>query len=211
MSKEIAHSLILIISLGLSFFLPKTGLANYDLQLSAGLFVILFLAKKLLVPDSPKSRLLESVVFTIIIVSVVNTTGGVHSPFFFLIYFLLFSLSLLLEPITSITVTLTLIVLFLFSMPEGQNLNGLLPVLSLAFITPFALFMGQEYMENQRSKIKYQKSKEETFLFLSLVLKNHLKNIKHAVENFMGDHELNQIKNAVKRMNKLIEEFEKQQ
>jgi hypothetical protein len=71
--------------------------------------------------------------------------------------------------------------------------------------------MGKEYLENQKSKIKSQKSKEDTFLFLSLVLKNHLNNIKTNLDNFMGDHELHQIKKSAKRMSQLIEEFEKEQ
>ena len=56
-----------------------------------------------------------------------------------------------------------------------------------------------------------EKLKEDTFLFLSLVLKNHLKNINHAVENFTGDHQLEIIKKSAHRMEKLIEKFEKSQ
>jgi hypothetical protein len=208
MTKEIIHSLILIFTIGLTFIFPQSQLAQYDLQFSAILFIILFLSKKI-IPQSPKSRLLESVIFTLVILSIVNTTGGVNSPFFFLIYFLLFSLSLLLEPIISITTSLTLIIFYLLSLPPNQNLKTLLPIFSLAFISPFALFLSQQYLENQKSKIKNQKLKENTFLFLSLVLKNHLKTIKEATENFLGDQQLEQIKKSTLRMEKLIDKFEK--
>jgi len=40
------------------------------------------------------------------------------------------------------------------------------------------------------------------------MIKNHIKNIKLAVENFMGDHELSQIKRTTSEMEKLIEKFE---
>ena len=80
----------------------------------------------------------------------------------------------------------------------------------MAFITPFAMYMGQEHIESQKSKVKSQKFQEDTFLFISLLLKNHIKNIKEAVENYVGDHELNIIKKSASRMEKLIEKFEKQ-
>jgi len=209
MSKEIIHAVILIISIALGFILPKTNLANYDLQLTAFLFVILFLARKFFVAKDSRSRLIESVIFTLIIIGIVNTTGAVGSPFFFLIYFLLFSLSLLLEPLISITTTVTLIVFYLLILPQNQDIKTLLPVISLAFITPFALFLGEEHKRSEKLKVKNEKLQEDTFLFISLMLKNHLKNIKEAVENFVGDHELDIIKKSASRMEKLIEKFEK--
>ena len=71
------------------------------------------------------------------------------------------------------------------------------------------MFMGSEHIESQKSKVNSQKLKEETFLFLSLLLKNHLRNIKEAVQNFVDDHQLEIIKKSVTRMEKLIEKFEK--
>jgi len=209
MTKEIIHSLILIATIVLAFIFPKTNLANYELQITAGLFVILYLVKKLVVSQSSSSRLIESVIFTLIIVGIVNSTGGVNSLFFFLIYFLLFSLSLLLEPIISITTTITLVVFFLLSVPQGQNWKNLLSIISLAFITPFAMFLGEEYKRSEKLEVKSEKLQEDAFLFVSLLLKNHLKNIKEAVENFVGDHELDIIKKSASRMEKLIEKFEK--
>jgi len=209
MPKEIIHSLILIFAITLGFLFPKSILAQYDLQIAASLFIFFFLAKKLTLPDSQPTRLLESVVFTLIVLLIINTTGSTQSPFFFLIYFLLFSLSLLLEPLISIITTLTLVIFFLLSLPPNQSLSSLLPIFSLAFITPFALFLGKEYEENKKLKVKSQKSKEETFLFLSLILKNHLKNIRQATENFIGDHQLSIIKKQAEKMEKLIEKFEK--
>ena len=208
MTKEIIHALILIFTIVLAFILPKTNLAQYDLQISAGLFILLYLAKNFIVSKNIYSRLIESVVFTLIIMGIVNSTGGLTSPFFFLIYFLLFSLSIILEPIISITTTVTLIIFFLLNLPPNQNFNTLMPIISLAFITPFAMFLGQEKIESEKLKVKNEKTKEDTFLFLSLLLKNHLKNIKEAAQNFVGDHQLEIIKKSAQRMERLIEKFE---
>jgi len=209
MSKEIIHALILIFAIVLTFIFPKTNLANYDLQITAILFIILYSVKRFIVTKDIYSRLIESVVFTLIIMGIINSTGGLTSPFFFLVYFLLFSLSLVLEPIISITTTVTLIIFFLLNLPANQDFKTLLPIISLSFITPFAMFMGSEKIKNEKLKVKSEKTKEDTFLFLSLLIKNHLKNIQEALENFVGDHQLEIIKKSVNRMEKLIEKFEK--
>jgi hypothetical protein len=78
----------------------------------------------------------------------------------------------------------------------------------MAFLTPFAMYMGKEHEESQKAKVKTQKIQEDALLFVSLMLKNHLKNIKEAVENFVGDHELGVIRKSVERMEKLIDKFE---
>ncbi len=207
MGHEIIHAIVLIITITISFLFPKTGLAKYDLQIYAILFIILFVAKRF-ISKHQTSRLLESVIFTFIIILVVNTTGGLESPFFFLLYFLLFSLSLLLEPVISITTTLSLVIFFLLTANQNESIQRLIPLFSLAFLTPFAMFMGNEHIKNQRLKAQGQRQKEDTFLFLSLLLKNHLKNIKLAVDNFIGDNELGIIKKSVNRMEKLIDKFE---
>lgn len=208
MSKEIIHALILIFTIVLTFIFPKTNFAQYDLQISAGLFILLLLTKKFIVSKNIYSRLIESVVFTLVIMGIVNSTGGLTSPFFFLIYFLLFSLSIILEPIISITTTVTLIIFFLLNLPANQDFKTLMPIISLAFITPFAMFLGQEQIEAQKSRLKNQRQKEETYLFLSLLIKNHLKNIQEAAQNFVGDHQLEIIKKSAQGMEKLIEKFE---
>ncbi len=209
MSKEIIHSLILIFAIVLGFVYPRTSLSQYDLQISAGLFVVLYSIKKYVIKSGSSSRLLESVIFTLIILGIINTTGGLQSPFFFLIYFLLFSLSLLLEPVISITTTLALIIFFLLGLPPSQDFKTVLPIISLGFITPFAMYMGQETVKNERLKEKNAKTQEDTFLFMSLMIKNHLRTIKEAVDNFMGDQQLGIIKKSVSRMEKLIEKYEK--
>lgn len=208
MTKEITHALILIFTVALTFILPKTNLSQYDLQISAGLFILLYITRNFLRSKNIYSRLIESVIFTLIILGIVNSTGGLTSPFFFLIHFLLFSLAIILEPIISITTTVTLIIFFLLNLQPNQDFKTLMPIISLAFITPFAMFLGQEKIESEKLKVKSEKTKEETFLFLSLILKNHLKNIREATQNFVGDHQLEIIKKSTRQMEKQIEKFE---
>ncbi|MBI2051403.1 hypothetical protein HYT33_01440 [Candidatus Roizmanbacteria bacterium] len=207
MRREIAHSLVLVLVIWFAFLFPQTPLVKYDLQITAILFIVFFLAKRF----QRGGRLLESVIFTLIVFIIVNTTGGATSPFFFLLYFLLFATALLLEPVISITVTLACTVMFLLFLPEKSGTQPLLAIFSLVFLTPFALFMGQEYIKNEKLKRKSEKEKEDAFLFLSLMIKNQIKNIHSAVENFMGDHELHKIKKSAQDMEEMIEKFEKEE
>jgi hypothetical protein len=73
------------------------------------------------------------------------------------------------------------------------------------------LYLGRQYLLLQKEKNKLSQTKEETFLFLSLIIKNHLKNIRTITENFIGDHQLESIKKSVNRMEKLIDKFERSQ
>ena len=210
MNIEVIHAFILLLTIGLAFFYGKSDLAQYDLQITAVLFIVFFIARKFFA-QSNRSRLLESVMFTFIIISIIISTGDVQSPFYFLIYFLLFSLSLILEPIISITTTVGLIIFFLMTMPPNQDLTGLMPIFSLAFLTPFALLLGQEFLKNRELKDKTTSLQKDTFLFLSLMLKNHVKAIRESVLNFMGDHDLHEIGRHAHEMEKLIERYEKEQ
>jgi len=205
--KQLIHAVILSLTILGAFLFVQTDLKKYDLQISALLFVILYLTRKLIVTTST-SRLIESVIFTFIILIIVNSTGSLASPFFFLIYFLLFAISLLLEPMISVIVTLNLIIYFLLALPADQNIKSILPIFSLAFLTPFAMYLGKEYVDLQKAKLSNQKSQQDTYLFLSLVVKNHLKNIREAVDNFIGDQQLETIKKSLVRIEKLIEKFE---
>lgn len=209
MTHELVHSTILIVCIVLAFIFPQTILVAYDIEIVAALFVILFIVRRFSL-FSKKTRLFESVVFTLIITGLITTTGGLGSPYFFLVHFLLFALTLLLEPIIPIIVTLVLMVFFLFSLSGQATIQQLLPIFSLALLTPFALILGNEYEETKRLKKSLSSEKENTFLFLSLMLKNNLKEIQQNLDNFRGDHELSSIKRQVRNMGKMIDMFEKE-
>lgn len=221
MRKIIIHSVALMISVMVAFVLPKSRLIDYQFQFVAFLFILLYI-KKRFIPAAEKSyrgesRLLESVSFTLIIVTIINTTGGTLSPYFFLIYFLLFSISLILDPKIAFVVTLTLTALYLVDAPRGINFSYYIPIFSLVFLTPFTVYLGDSYLKNEdlrkrgeMLKDRLTRTREDTFLFLSLMLKNNLKNISAALENFNGDNELSKIRHATNKMEKLIDKFEEE-
>lgn len=209
MTAELVHSFILIVCIVVSFILPQTTLAAYNIELAALLLVIFFIARRFSF-FSKRTRLFESVIFTLIVLGTINTTGGLQSPFFFLVHFLLFALALLLEPIIPIIVTLVLMLFFLVG-AEQISYNQLLPIFSLALMTPFAMILGNEYEETKQLKKTISSQTENTFLFMSLMLKNHLKEMMTLIDNFRGEHELNSLRRHVTNIERLIDMFEKQE
>jgi len=135
----------------------------------------------LLSPYTPQFIALISVVFLLfslfkkhfsihlvafIISLIVFDSNGLSSPFFFLIYFLLFTIAFQNPPTTTLTYSLGLILLL------SQSLNSLasvVPLVSLLFITPLAWFIGKQYLD--KAKTESQLSLDETNFLLWLSLK----------------------------------------
>lgn len=162
MTEQIIHTIVLITVVALSFGIKP--FYEYELFLIALILIIYWLIKNFLVPHPFRHRLIDAAVAAILTVNIVNTTGGVNSPVFFLIYGLMFGLSLLLKPLVSLTTGLTLIIFYLLELPESQTVQDLLPIISIAFITPFALFLGEEYQKilEQKKDIIILKKKNQT-------------------------------------------------
>lgn len=182
----LVNAFFLLASLFLVYFWtenPATSL--YTLQLIA-LFVLLYFLNQLLSRGQP-NLFLNTLIFTIVILLLVSTTGGLGSPLFFLVYFLLFGTALLMETELTIFFTLALVVFFLFLNPL-DNLNNLIALASLLFISPLAFFFGKQYLQVLKDKkrieilektdreMKKALKREETdsLLWLSLELKKGL-------------------------------------
>lgn len=99
-------------------------------------------------------RILESIVSTVSVILIVSGTGNLTSPLFFLNFFLLFELSLLLEPIIPLFLSFLLIIFYIFTSTTGDSLDSFLVLLSFPVMTPLALFFGNFYLKNKRQKIE---------------------------------------------------------
>ena len=166
---SIKHTLFLLTALFLTFlWVDNHELANYSLQLTAALVIFLVFANKIF--RIPSFLLTESTISVISVALITSATGGLSSPFFFLNHFLLFELSLLLEPQISITLTLSLMIFYLFAGQVGPNINNFIILLSFIFITPLAYLTGKIYqkVKKEKKEIKNLSNKievlEENFL-----------------------------------------------
>ncbi len=149
------------------------------------------------------------------------STGGLSSPFFFLLYFLLLVCALLLEPLTSLVLAGTLIIAFVAGADYVTNLKDLLPVISLPFIAPFAKYMGdlqRKYAKQKYINTKIQISKqaiqqhkndekEQTLLFLTTLLYQHIEDMENRLTNFFGDNDLAYLRKKMQKLHELVHKF----
>lgn len=184
------HSLFLLSAIILTWFWTSNPyLSLYNLQLIA-LFVVFYFLSHFLSRSAPSTSAIDAIIFTIVILLLVTSTGGLSSPLFFLIYFLLFAVSLLFEPLITVTLTLALIVFFSKS---AISLADVVQISSVVLILPLALFVGRQYLKvleakeiikilkHQSAELEKSIAKEETdsLIWLTLNLKDGLLKIIH--------------------------------
>ncbi len=170
--KAALHTVILGAAVAITFFwVINEKLANYSLQLSGFLLLTLVITHRMLKPASPNAslggfpsfRLVESTVSTMAVLLVTQATGGITSPLFFLNYFLLFELSLLLEAI--IPMILSIFLIFFYFLTNDMAASPFLITALLAFpvMTPLAYYFGKIYNreENQKRELKSLNKKVE--------------------------------------------------
>ena len=207
MPKNVRDSLLIITTCFFAFLWSKTSLKGFSLQISAVLFLFFILARRFFKKTSLFIPL-EAVFFTTLILLLVFDTGGLTSPLFFLVYFLLFSLSLLLEPLTAFVLSLTLIILFISSMPELKNFEGLLPLFSLPFITPLVVFFGREHQNLKKTEKELAHDEKQTLLWLTTTFKEHLNNISELLLSITNNNLSNQQRENLKAINHNVKRLE---
>jgi len=163
MLKFLLHTLFLITAVFVAFFWTSNPvLSVYTLQLTA-VFVLLFFASQFLARKKQKelSHTLDAVVFTMVVLLLVISTGGLTSPLFFLVYFLMFGLALLFEPLIAISLAVAMVLFFFATPTKQENMAELFQLFSLLLVTPLALFFSNQYLKLLESQEKIKILKEE--------------------------------------------------
>jgi len=103
-----------------------------------------------------------------IIALVVFYTDGLNSPFFFLIYFLLFTVAFQNPPSVTLSLSLSLIILLSQSL---NSLQSLIPLSSLLLIAPLSWFIGKQYLDKNKVDTDFSVSETNVLMWLSLKFK----------------------------------------
>lgn len=225
-SKDFSKTLFTAIALALTslitFFWVQSPLSRYNLQLVAVL-AILFLISQKIAGDNFLAHPTNLIIFTATTLLLVAETGGLESPVFFLVYFLLFGTALLAS--TSIVLTLTLLIMIFFA-PSLTSAEAAIQLSSLLLITPLAIFFGQQYLQllNQQGEIIVLKKNNEVneknlaqqetnaLIWLSLNLKNTLAEIGENLSFLLADiahltpKQIEKLKKAHQQIIHLLEE-----
>lgn len=165
--KVLLHSAIVAVSLFLSYLVARTSLSDYSLQISGFLvaiyILISFLVRKKFI--NPSSRAVFDIsIFSFAVSLLVFSTGGFASSVFFLTYFLLFGMSLISGPATSLIAALTFAILFLLT-PKIDFWTEILQIASLLAIAPISVMFGRQYLEilKNEQKIRVLKNISQDF------------------------------------------------
>lgn len=153
--KAIIHSIVLVFAVGLSFFwVSNEWLSYYSLQASGVMLLTLIITHRMLKPAT--FHLVESTVSTIAVLLVTAATGGSGSPLFFLNFLLLFELSLLLEPVIPVVLSVMLMAFYFYTHEVERAFPQLFVLFAFPLMTPLAYFLGQLYqkVKNQKQEIQ---------------------------------------------------------
>lgn len=203
MSNFLLHTLFLLTAVIVAFlWTSDPNLSFYTLQLIAVLLLFFFLNQFLAKRKQSKiNRTIDAVIFTLVVLLLVTSSGGLSSPLFFLIYFLMFGLSLLFEPLITFSLAAAIGLLFFLTTTPTNILAELIQLFSLLLITPLALFFGHQYLkvleDEERIKILEEEEKisqeelaqeeKDVLLWTSLEFKKGLAMILDQVSQMLAD------------------------
>ncbi|MFH0942889.1 MAG: hypothetical protein V1810_01820 [Candidatus Beckwithbacteria bacterium] len=185
------HSLFLLITAGFTFFWHNNPeLSKFSLQLAA-LLLTIFLFHNLLGRHNSQNKsfikyqnISNSLIITCLCLLLILDTGGLASPLFFTLDFLLFGLSLWFAPNLGLLTGLALTLLWLLNI-ASLNWTNLANLVSLLLMAPLASFFGTSYLrllegqkqikvlKYQSDQLKKQLSKEEGNTLIWLTLNFH--------------------------------------
>ncbi|MDO8551895.1 MAG: hypothetical protein Q7S03_04450 [bacterium] len=192
------HSCFLVSSLFIAYFWTQsTLLSRYSLQAIAVLTVLYFL-NHFYYRLGQYSLGIDGLIFTLVTLLLITQTGNLSSPLFFLLYILLFGLSLFFSPMTTLVFSLAIMAFFSQSI---DSFNSLTQVFSLVLMTPLALLFGKEYLLSLQKEdlIKLMENKyeilcqevkcheQDTLLWLTLSFKEQVMKIIEDTADLRAD------------------------
>ena len=178
--KILIHNILVVLALGLAYFVAQTSLSEYSLQISGILvaiymFISFLIRKRFLTYTSRVS--FDVFVFSFAVSFLLFTTGGFTSPIFFLTYFLLFGIALLSAPATSIVAAVGFVILFILT-PRSDYWAEILQIASLLSIAPISAMFGKQHLQifQDSQKINVLKSVSQDFIDEVKTQKEDVKN-----------------------------------
>ncbi len=163
MVKFLLETLFLLTALGLTFFWTNDPhLSYYTLQLVAFFLLLFFLNQ--FIARRRKKRLnltVDAVIFILIVFLLIGSTGGLSSPLFFLVYFLMFGLALLFDPLITFSLAIALTLIFFFTPSNESLMEEIWQLASLILVTPLALFFSKKYLKLLEDEEKIKILREE--------------------------------------------------
>lgn len=191
---------VVVLSTLLVFVWENTEFRQYSVQ-AIGFLIFLYILSaaknkwKVSIGGELGIFVLNSVVLLLIF-----QTGGLSSPLFLLLFFILFGVAIVMEPYIIFALVLSWIVLFLPFLGQGETLPNLIRIGSLVLISPLSYLFGRIY--NREGKVSEDVSE----------MKERTKNAADTISEDVGDV-LDQAKEKLdpsetEKLNEILEETE---
>lgn len=169
--RRIIQTLLLLLAVSISFILGK-GMPQFTLQVIAFLLACYttshFLSRKINAIRNNKT-IIDFLLITLAVYTIIFSTGDLFSPAFFLIYFLLFGVTLLFEPFSALLLATISTVFFLLTPQKGFWLEAI-QLGSIFLISPLALIFGNQYLKLQEKETEVEILKKEEKILASEVV-----------------------------------------
>lgn len=197
----ILQSLVILSSFVTVFIWQNSPLKDFTVQL-LGLFIVLYFiisarkgGKGFLTLGGEGYAgvfLLNTLIFLLIF-----STGGINSALFFVLYFLVFGIAFVFNPLTIFVFIFGSVLLFV-PFIEPDLTTNLLKLGSLALISPLAYFFGREYKKADAQDEKLNAIKERS--------KEAADTISKDIEEIIEDEKEVLDKKEVEKLNEVLEE-----
>lgn len=158
-----------------------------------------FISRKRTPSENEQTSLFTTAIILFLVLSVISLTGGTHSLFFFLLYFLAFLIAFTAPPETIFVFAASTVLFYLLL--EGKQTDSFslsLHLLSVVLLSPLAYFFGKEYQEQAREKNMLAKLEAET----TQVTENISDDIRQVLETDKASLSLE----SIEKLNDILEE-----
>lgn len=207
--KLITQSLILLASFLAVFIWEASPLAQLTVPaLGFLIFLYLILSKRtpfrssqpddMSKPSKISKEDLNIFILNTIILLLIFTTGGLHSPLYFLLYFISFGIAFVLLPETVFAFIIGSVLIFLPDALTGEIYKNMLELGSLVLISPLAYFFGREY----RARLSLQEKNAE----IAERITEQAGDVLEREEDTLNDEEKTELANIIKESEALKKE-----
>lgn len=194
----ILHSLFLSLAVIFTYiWTADPTLSSYNLQLTAVLILSYFLSRLVIKKNTLARDTASTIILTSVTLLLIFSTGGLRSPLFFLLDFLIFALALLFEPWQASLLSTLLAGLFFLRYFAGISNSDIANLVSLLIMGPIALVLGRKFLESQAAAGKIQiledqvsKEQTDTLLWISTQAKPTLSALLDTTSLIIGSNSL---------------------
>lgn len=162
------------------FWVNQPALAQYHLRLAIAILILYLFFK--LIGGSKTPLTAEIIVLSVALILIAAATGGLNSPFFFLLYFLLFAVALVFETIPTLIYALALAC---FWIKDLNSLAGALQVLSLLLFSALAIYFSKQRLNLLKSQKEVKVLEKE-----AVNHRHNLLKIAHLTSELLADNHL---------------------